>query len=62
MSPTSVSDLRLATTVDGAGSHPGFMATRKCEFLCLITTSGELQRALVLVLTLVKQLEDCPYS
>lgn len=64
MSPTSVCDLRLATTVGGAGSHPnrGFMATRKCEFPRLITTSGELQCALVLVLTLVKQLEDCPYS
>ena len=47
-----------------AGSHPnrGFMTTPKCEFLRLITTSGELQCALVLVLTLVKQLEDCPYS
>lgn len=37
------------------------MATQKCEFLHLITTYGELQHALVLILTLVRQLEDCPF-
>ena len=63
MSPTSLSDLRLAAIVDGAASLPKqvFMATQKCEFLHLITTYGELQHALVLILTLVRRLEDCPF-